>query len=144
MSDKEKTYVFQKTLFDPSILLSLMVLVIGFIVILVNNNEFVRKLGAVIMIVGGIATIMMCVLVRAYKLEIGEKHCTIKNGILTIRNEQILITNICSVKITEDVFGRLLGYGDVTFDIIGKQPVSLPKIHNAQKVKDILDSKMNV
>ena len=89
-----------------------------------------------------IIQIVKILTVKAYSIEIYDEKIVTKSGFLNKNENQSVFSGVYSVSISQTLFGRIFGYGDIRVDCPGKWDIDTRGIKNPKEFKKFLETKI--
>ena len=90
-----------------------------------------------------IIQIVKILAVKSFSIEFYNDKMILKSGILNKREDQSVFMGVYSVSISQSLFGRMFGYGDIRVDCPGKWDIDTTGIKNPYAFKAFLESKIS-
>lgn len=81
--------------------------------------------------------------VAMIEMALTNKRVIRKKGVVWVQSEELMLSKIESVEITQSILGRILGYGTVSFSGTGTGKVNLKMVANPLGVKREIESYFN-
>lgn len=89
-----------------------------------------------------IIQIVRILTVKAYSIEIYDEKIVTKSGLLNKSENQSVFAGVYSVSISQSLFGRIFGYGDIRVDCPGRWDIDTIGIKNPKDLKKFLETKI--
>lgn len=90
----------------------------------------------IIMIVGIIEN-------KKNKIEFYDNYIIEKSGILSKKEKKSVFAGVCSVSVSQSIWGRICNYGDVHVDVVGQRwSINTEGISRPNELKEYIDSKI--
>ncbi|GAC1669045.1 MAG: hypothetical protein NVS9B4_25080 [Candidatus Acidiferrum sp.] len=91
--------------------------------------------GSILVVIGGIALTYGIIRRNATEMAVTDRRVLIKTGMGSRRTLDLVMTRVESIGVTESMWGRMLGYGDVVVHGTGGTPEPFLKIANPQEFR---------
>lgn len=88
--------------------------------------------------------VMICriVVLKHQTMEFYDDYVIVKSGVLSKNERKTVFPSVLSVSVSQSLWGRICGYGDLNVDVVGKWDVNLQGICNPGALKKILEDKV--
>ncbi len=88
--------------------------------------------------------VMICriVVLKHQVTEFYDEYVIVKSGVLAKNERKTVFPSVLSVSISQTLWGRICGYGDLKVDVVGKWDVNLYGICNPAELKRYLEDKV--
>ncbi|MFV0626699.1 MAG: PH domain-containing protein [Alphaproteobacteria bacterium] len=74
-------------------------------------------------------------IVAVIEMALTNKRVIRRTGVIWVRSEELLLSKVESVEISQSILGRILGYGNILFSGTGTSKVNLKNVRNPVEVK---------
>ena len=80
---------------------------------------------------------------KKYKIEFYDNYIIQKSGILNTKEKKSVFAGVCSVSVSQSIWGRICNYGDVKVDVVGQRwSIDTCGISRPNALKEYIDSKI--
>lgn len=147
--NNEVLYVAKRTMLTSKFMLSILGLVVGMIILILgfvvmkSVGPYITFLGLVIIVISGILCLCEGLVMRSNTLEFYKTKYVIKSGVINKHEKEVLLTNLLSVSLSQTLSGRLLDYGTVKINLIGKHDISLSGVKHPHELKKYIEGLLN-
>ena len=88
--------------------------------------------------------VMICriVVIKHQTFEFYDDYVIVKSGVLSKSERKTVFPSVLSVSVSQTLWGRICGYGDLSVDVVGKWDLDLHGVCNPAALKEILESKV--
>lgn len=86
-------------------------------------------------VVLSIITVYKYAVVAVIEMALTNKRVLRRTGVIWIRSEELLLSRVESIEISQTVIGRILDYGTITFSGTGTSKVKLRMVRSPREVK---------
>lgn len=86
--------------------------------------------------------IVKVVIARHYVIEFYNDKIVVKSGVLNTQERQSVFMGVYSVSISQSLWGRMCGYGNISVDCPGRWDIDTECIENPQALKHYLETKI--
>ncbi|MBO5373962.1 MAG: PH domain-containing protein [Clostridia bacterium] len=88
--------------------------------------------------------VMICriIVAKHYVFEFYDEHVIVKSGVLSRNERKTVFPTILSVSVSQSFWGRIVGYGNVMVDVVGKWDVRLEQIGAPYLVKQYFEGRI--
>ena len=138
-----------RTIITRNFILSIFAMIIGLIILICGFiamdmiGSFFIIVGLAVILISGIAALVIGFGMRSNTIEFYENKYVIKSGIINRHENEALLTNIVSVRVSQGLGGRMFDYGIVHVNIVGKHDINLAGVKHPHKLKKYIESIMN-
>lgn len=143
----EALYTARRTMVTRKFVWCLFIFVLGVIgliggFVLLKSSPILLYVGLILMVVSAIFILCEALVMRSNTIEFYEKKYVIRSGFINKHESEVILTNLVSVSVSQSLGGRMLDYGTVKINVVGKQDISLSGVKHPQELKKYIEKLM--
>lgn len=143
----EALYTARRTMVTRKFVWCLFIFILGVICliggfVLLKSSPILLYVGLILMVVSAIFILCEALVMRSNTIEFYEKKYVIRSGVINKHENEVLLTNLVSVSVSQSLGGQMLDYGTVKINVVGKQDISLSGVKHPQELKKYIEKLM--
>lgn len=143
----EALYTARRTMVTRKFVWCLFIFILGVICliggfVLLKSSPILLYVGLILMVVSAIFILCEALVMRSNTIEFYEKKYVIRSGVINKHENEVLLTNLVSVSVSQSLGGQMLDYGTVKINVVGKQDISLSGVKHPRELKKYIEKLM--